>query len=167
MVTPNIGVNLDFSSGPKRNDPITGFKFLVLASGITAQFTNVTGLSEESEVINYREGADPVRYRKYPGITTYQNVSCQHGITRGLDLLEWRRLVAHYDSGPQADGVPPPSYRREVVVHIYEKGTTTPARSWFIHQAWPATLAANDLNAQASEIEIERMDLAHEGITWA
>ena len=43
--------------------------------------------------------------------------------------------------------------------------TQAPAASWQIINAWPTKYTAPDFNATASEIAIESIEIAHEGMT--
>ncbi len=43
--------------------------------------------------------------------------------------------------------------------------TQAPAASWQIINAWPAKYTAPDFNATASEVAIETLEIAHEGMT--
>ncbi len=40
-----------------------------------------------------------------------------------------------------------------------------PAASWQVINAWPTKYTAPDFNATASEIAVETLELAHEGMT--
>jgi len=64
------------------NDPFGPFNFLLEIDRIAkAGFTEVSGLSTETNVIEYREGSDPSA-RKLPGITKYSNITPKRGITK-------------------------------------------------------------------------------------
>ena len=56
---------------PRRNtDPFTSFNFVVEIDGIVkAGFSEVTGLNRETNVIDYREGADNLSVRKISGLS--------------------------------------------------------------------------------------------------
>ena len=41
----------------------------------------------------------------------------------------------------------------------------TPIATWQVINAWPTKYTAPDFNATSSEVAIETMELAHEGLT--
>ena len=151
------------------HDPFRGFKFRLTIPGIPAEvgFQKVSGLKEATEVVEYREGQDPVHKRKLPGLTVYDPITLSRGISSDVSLLTWRAAVAKFGSGGGfGDGVPPPEFRREVSINLYDKGdqNSKPSRQWKVYQAWPSELAVSDLNAEGSEILLESMVLVHEGL---
>lgn len=161
-----VGSALDASA----HDPYRGFKFKVLiggAGGTAIGFQSVTGLSEETEVVEYREGTDPITMRKLPGLTSYDDIVLSRGLSKSRFLLEWRKQVAHHSDSDKglADGIPAPNFRKPVTVQLFDKGdpNTSPVSEWEIFQAWPSALEISDLDAGSSDLVIETVTLAHEG----
>src|SRR5262249_60821423 len=57
-------------------DPFANFNFLVESGGlIQAGFSECTGLNSETNVIEYREGADDTTVRKLSGLSKFGNVT--------------------------------------------------------------------------------------------
>jgi len=138
-----------------RRDPFHGFNFRVEIDGVAvAAFTECTGLSSETEVVEYREGGD-FRVRKLPGLTKYANLVLRRGITLDRTLWEWRQQVIN----GRAE-------RRSCSVILLDTERQEVAR-WNIVEAWPAKWVGPDLNAQSNEVAIETLELAHEGLEWA
>jgi len=155
-------------------DPFRSFKFSVVVNGAgNAQigFQKVSGLKESSDVVEYREGNQPVWKMKLPGLTNYDPVTLTKGATNNNFLFAWREGVARYGSdGGIGDGVPAGAertgFRRTVDISLYDKGepNTKPVRQWRLHLAWPSELSVSDLNAEGSEVLIETLVLQHEGL---
>jgi phage tail-like protein len=163
-------------------DPLRGFKFSVVIPGISASigFQKVTSLKESTDVVEYREGTDPIFKRKLPGLSVYDPVVFSNGVTNSTELLEWRQQVAGYanfqpNGGGDGDGIPqsddPTGFRRDVTVYVYDKGSASgqsgsesPTRWWLLHSAWPQSLAISDLNAEGSEVIIQTLELVHTGL---
>ncbi len=149
-----------------RKDPYQGFKYRVVIDGfVHAGFRKVTGLKEETEISEYREGTDPVTMNKLPGLTGYDNIVCDRGKAAHDDLYQWRRDIVRIEEsgnlGP--DGLPPPDFRRQVIIEVYDKGGNL-AKAWEIFHAWPAIYEAADaIDAGSSDPMIETMELANEG----
>ena len=137
-----------------RRDPFKNYSFLVEIDGIaSAAFKSVSGLGAEVEVIDYREGSDPVSSsRKLPGRVKYPNVTLKRGLTASRDLWDWWQSVV--DGGVQ---------RRNVAIVLLDDART-PVLRWLLRNAWIARIEASELDASKNEIAIESIELAHEGL---
>ncbi len=137
-----------------RRDPFKSYSFLVEIDGIaSAAFKSVSGLGAEAAVIEYREGSDPVSSsRKLPGRVTYPNVTLKRGITASRDLWQWWQTVA--DGAVQ---------RRNVAIVLLDD-SRTPVLRWLLRNAWIARIEASELEASKSEVAVESVELAHEGV---
>ena len=137
-----------------RRDPFKNYSFLVEIDGIaSAAFKSVSGLAAEAEVIEYREGSDPVSSsRKLPGRVRYPNVTLTRGITTSLDLWNWWLTVAEGRVE-----------RRNVAIVLLDD-SGTPALRWLLHRAWIAKIEGPSLHARGNEVAIASVELAHEGL---
>lgn len=137
-----------------RRDPFKSYSFLVEIDGIaSAAFKSVSGLGAEAEVIEYREGSDPVSSsRKLPGRVKYPNVTLKRGLTASRDLWQWWETVA--DGAVQ---------RRNVAIVLLDD-SRTPVLRWLLRNAWIARIEASELEASKNEVAVESVELAHEGL---
>lgn len=137
-----------------RHDPTPAFNFLVEIDGIvTAGFSECSGLSSETDVIEYREGNErTLGVRKIPGLTRYGNVTLRRGITTNRDLWDWRQTVI--------DGQ---VSRRTVAITLLDE-SATPVMRWSLREAWIAKIEGPHLRARGNEVAIESIELAHEGL---
>ena len=138
-----------------RDDPYTGFNFLVEIDGITvAAFKQVSGLGSETEVIEYRAGSDKANtVRKLPGLTRYANIVLKRGVTKDAQLWNWRKTVEQ--------GI---ADRRNGSIVLLDEARSEILR-WHFSNGWVAKFSGPDLNAQANEVAIETIEIAHEGLT--
>lgn len=134
--------------------PYRGFNFTVEIDGIaSAQFEEVTVPEAEITVVEYREGADPTSgTRKLPGRVRYGNVVLKRGVTGDLALFEWFRATAAGDFQPRAVSI------------VLLDATRQPVIRWNVSEAWPTKYDVSDLKAKSSEVVIELLELANEGI---
>jgi phage tail-like protein len=137
-----------------RRDPFKNYSFLVEIDGIaSAAFKSVSGLAAEAEVIEYREGSDPLSSsRKLPGRVRYPNVTLTRGITTSQDLWDWWQTVV--DGGVE---------RRNVAIVLLDD-SRTPVLRWLLRNAWIAKIEGPNLHAGGNEVAIESIELAHEGL---
>jgi phage tail-like protein len=137
-----------------RRDPFKNYSFLVEIDGIAAaSFKTVSGLSAEVELLEYREGSDPVSSsRKLPGRIRYPNVTLRRGLTTSSDLWDWWTSVS--EGG---------AYRRNVAIKLLDD-SHTPVLSWRLRNAFPVKFELSELDASKNEVAIESIELAHEGL---
>jgi phage tail-like protein len=136
-----------------RNDPYAAFNFLVEIDGVTvAGFSECSGLSSETDPIEYREGKENITVRKLPGLVKYSNITLKRGFTQGKELWQWRKQVL--------DGK---TQRRSGTVTLLDEGRK-PALRWNFREGWPRKLDGPTLNAKTNEVAIETLEIAHEGL---
>jgi phage tail-like protein len=142
---------------PARRDPFKNYSFLVEIDGIASSaFKSVTGLAAEAEVIEYREGSDPVSSsRKLPGRVRYPNVRLSRGLTTSRDLWDWWETVANGTVE-----------RRNVAITLLDD-SRTPVLRWLLREAWVAKFEAPEFDASKNEVAIETIELAHERLELA
>ena len=140
-------------ASPTRNDPFKDYSFLVEIDGIAhAAFSDVSGLSAEAEVIEYRSGADLTSTRKLPGRVRYGNVTLKRGLTTSRELFDWWTTVVNGNL-----------QRRNVAVVLLDDARQ-PVLRWLLHSAWIAKIEFGSLHAKGNDVLIESVELAHEGL---
>jgi phage tail-like protein len=138
--------------------PMTSLHFQVSwgDSKNTSSFSEVSGLTMEAEVIEYRDGTDvSLTTRKTPGLKKYGNVSLKRGIMpaeSGNGLYEWYNTIK---AGTVA--------RRPVTISLLNE-QHEPVMTWKIKDAWPVKVEGPGLNATGNEIAIETLEFVHEGL---
>jgi phage tail-like protein len=135
--------------------PLPAFHFLVTigaADALKGAFSEVTGLSSETQVIEYRHGSSPVFSPiKMPGITKVGNVTLKRGIFKS-DNSFW-----NWYSSMQQNTIK----RQNVVIALLdEKSTTT--MQWTLTKAWPTKITGADLRNEGNEVAVETIELAYE-----
>jgi phage tail-like protein len=141
----------------QRNDPYRNFGFLVEIDGLASSAFSEVELPESSiEVIEYREGSDPLSSsRKLPGRVRYGNIVLKRGLTKNNDLWNWWNTVRN----GKAD-------RRDGAVVLLDS-ERQPVLRWVFRDAWPCKYTAPSLNAQGNDVVIEELELAIEGLELA
>jgi phage tail-like protein len=136
-----------------RQDPLTSFNFIIDIQGIRAGFSEVSGLSTETDVIEYREGSENITVRKVPGKAKYANINLKRGYTEnGKDLWEWRKSV-----------IEGRTERRSGTITLLDEARQ-PALVWRFYEAWPNKWAGPGFNAKNNDVAIEEFEIAHEGL---
>jgi phage tail-like protein len=134
-------------------DPYGSYRFLVEIDGITrASFQECTGFDSTVEIKEYREGGDNATVRKLPGQAKYSNIQLKWGMTDDVDLYQWHRRALEGEI----------ERKNGSIVLLDRKGEEV-AR-WDFERAWPTKWDGPDLNAETSDLAIEMLEIAHEGI---
>lgn len=141
-----------------RKDPYGNYNFLVEIQGIVrAAFHEASGFDSAIDVIEHREGGDNITTRKLPGMVKYSNISLKWGMTDDHELYDWHRQWA---SGA------PEAARRSGSVILTDRQGQEQIR-WNFKDAWPAKWVGPSFSAEGSDLAIESLELAHEGLVRA
>lgn len=136
-------------------DPLGNFNFQIEISGVTiADFAEVTGLSLETEVIEYRHGADSV-VRKVPGLHRAGDITLKRGSTGTKALWDWYKSVL---SG---------TFDRKDMSIVLLDETHTEVMRWNLFEAWPRKYVAPALDGLGNSAAIEEIVIVSERIELA
>ena len=134
--------------------PVPVFHFTVQWGGSQIGFSEVSGLTLETEVIEYRNGAS-VYFGKIrmPGLKKYGNITLKRGImSADNELFQW--LNSTRMSKPE---------RRDLTISLLNE-EHDPVIVWKVNNCWPVKVEGPSLKSDGNEIAIESIELAHEGI---
>jgi len=134
--------------------PMPAYHFLVEWGGTRVGFIEVSGLEITTDLIEHRDGADPNQVaHKMPGLTRYKNIVLKRGILKGdNDFFNWMNTK----NLNQVE-------RRDIVIQLLNENHE-PVIIWRAVNAFPVRLSGPVLNANTSEVAIEELELAHEGL---
>ncbi len=137
------------------NYPLAAYHFKVDWGGTRLGFSEVSGLSIEHDVIDYRDGSSPEYSSiKMPGLPKYTNITLKRGIMKGdNEFFQWTKTV----QGSKVE-------RRDVTISLLNEQHES-VMTWKIKDAWPVKLEYLPLKADSSDVAIEVLELAHEGLT--
>jgi len=149
-----------------KTDPYKNFFFKVSfdASGSNpvAGINKVSGISKKTDSITYRQGGDPLTGSLTPGLTTYDPITLEQGVTQSAEFNAWANLTA--PNNPKLKGYDP-NPRKDITIDLYnEEGSKV--MSYTINNCWVSKYQAlPDLDAGANAIAIQTITLQHEGWT--
>ena len=137
----------------ERTDPYSAFNFLVEIDGVTvAGFSECSGLTNETDPIDYREGPEETRVRKLPGLRKFPMIVLKRGFTDNRDLWDWRKTVI--------DGR---TERQTGVISLLNEAREPALRFNFV-EGWPSKWEGPTFNAKTNEVAIETLEICHEGL---
>ena len=134
--------------------PYGKFRYKVEIDGITAGgFSEVTGFDASIDVMEYREGDMVQTPMKIPGLKKYGNITLKKGLADSMALYEW------LDKGITGE------VERKTITITLLDATESAVASWRVINAWPVKYPGPDFNATSSEVAVETLEVAHEGMT--
>ncbi|HVZ42087.1 MAG: phage tail protein [Bacteroidetes bacterium] len=135
--------------------PTPAFHFTVQWGGTRVGFTEVSGLTQENQPIEYREGSS-LDYAtiKMPGMPKNGNITLKRGIMKAdNEFANWLSTV-------KLNTVE----RRDLVISLLNE-EHQPVMTYKVHNAFPVKVEGPGLKSTGNEVAIESIELAHEGLT--
>lgn len=136
-----------------RSDPLRSFRFRLEIDGVQrAGFSECTGFDRSIDAIDYRQGSEPARARKLPGLAKYGNVILERGLTDSTELYDWHRQIVNGDQ-----------VRKNVAIVVVDEQGSEQAR-FEILEAWPCKYDSTELDAKSNDVGVETLELCNEGV---
>ena len=133
----------------------SNFHFIAEWGGSRTDFLEISGLSIETEILEYRDGASPDVIIKTPGQKKYANLVLRRMIKKGdSEFYTWMNTA-------QGSSV----LKRNVIIKLLNKKNER-VMSWKAANAWPVKFEAADLKGNANEVAFETLELTHDGLTF-
>ena len=139
-----------------RLDPLPAFNFVVQlietdgAVRTVAGFNECSGLESTLEIAEYQEGGVNDRVRKFPTRFSFSNITLKRGITLDPVLREWHNNLLQGQT-----------QRRDGLILLLNEARL-PVLAWKFEKGLPTKWSGPGLNAAASEVSIETLEIAHE-----
>lgn len=118
-----------------------------------AAFCACDGLELRREIIRARDGADPTNVRLLPGAESFGNVILRRGMTSSFDLWDWWERVRRGQAA-----------RATCDIVVLSPDLAQERVRFRLYRCLPVKLTGPALNAAGSDIAIESLELACEGI---
>ncbi len=138
--------------------PIPRFHFLVFLGNQDAiAFQEVSGLDTEYDQIEYRGGNNPqFQVNKMPNIKKHSDITLKKGMFKG------DTSTFDYFSRVKMNTV----VKETVIIQLLDE-EDKPLFTWTLQNAFPKKVSGTNMNAKTSEVAIEELVLAHEGISMS
>jgi phage tail-like protein len=147
-----------FTVNATRFDPYKDFKFRVKWDGRTvAGVSKVSALERTTEVIEHRDGGDPSSGRRLPGMSRYEPITLERGLSHDGEFENWAGLVL------SAGGAQPRKYRKDVRLELLDEAGQV-MLAYTIFRCWPSQyVAVPDLDEETVLFAFESLVLENEG----
>ena len=127
-------------------------------SGTTevAHFVECSGLKSSTQVFEFEEGGLNGRTHKRVGQSRWENITLRYATNASTQLLEWRDkyLQDQFEERMKFSGS---------IALMNNHGDVV--RRWHFSNAWPVSWEGPSLAAGGSELAVEALEIAHDGLT--
>ena len=150
-----------FTVNTQRIDPYKNFKFRVVWDGQpVAGISKVSGLKRTTEVVSHRDGGDLSTKRLSPGVSSFEPITLERGITHDNAFEEWA-IKTYSIEGDAAVSLK--DFRKDITIELYNlQGTKV--RAWQVFKCWVSEFTSvPELDANANAIAFETIVLQNEG----
>lgn len=135
-----------------RKDPYSSFRFLIEVEGIIAGgFTDVSGLSIQTEVDSIREGGVNDFEYKLPRGTKYTDITLKRGLI-DWELYNWYKDVINGKIN-----------RKSGAIYLLDHQGNQ-VMDWYFFEAYPVKWDVSSFNATSNTVASETVVLTHHGV---
>jgi phage tail-like protein len=135
-----------------QTDPYRGYRFRVEFDGVQqGGFSRVKGLMRETRHESYREGGVNDYEHKLASLTAYGPLVLERGLA-DTTLWDWH------------DDVVGGTIQRKKISVILMDETGEEVWRWHADDAFPVKWSVGDLDASASQVTVESVEFAHQGL---
>jgi len=151
-----------FSVNSYRFDPYRNFKFKIKWDNEYVAGLNKCGaLKKSTEVVEFRDGGDTSTNRKMPGMTKYEPITLEAGVTHDTVFEDWANLVNNFQ-GDAAMSLK--DFRKDQIVLDVFNLQGTKVLSYIIYRCWVSEYQAlPELDASGNSVMIQTLTLQNEG----
>lgn len=148
-----------FTVNPTRFDPYKSFMFRVAWDGqYVAGMSKMSALKRTTAAVTHRDGGDPSHERKSPGVTKYDAVTLERGVTHDPEFEKWATLV-HDLKRPQSLA----HFRKDLIVDLFNESGQK-VLSYKLLRCWVSEYQAlPQLDASSAAVAIETIKIELEG----
>ncbi|MFP4598906.1 MAG: phage tail protein [Persicimonas sp.] len=146
-------------------DPYKNFKFKVFFGESTdpvAGISKVSALTRSTEVIEHRSGGDPSSPRKAPGLTKFEPITLERGVTHDTEFEKWANKV-WYVGGSDGKEVSLADFRKDMRIEMYNEAGQK-VLAYKVYDCWVSEYQAlPELDANGNAVAIQTLKLENQG----
>lgn len=150
-----------FSVNAYREDPYRNFKFKIKwDNDYVAGLSKCGALKKSTDVVDWREGGDPSHSRKLPGLTKYEPITLEAGVTHDTAFEEWASKVNNFEAD---SAMSLKDFRKDITIEVCNlQGETV--LGYNVYRCWVSDYQAlPELDASGNAIMIQTITLQNEG----
>lgn len=159
---PLLSYNFQVALQDSKDDSGVGLGTVALSTAglrTMAAFSEVSGLEMTMEVEEYASGGINDHTLKFPGRVKWSNLVMRRGLLAKRDPIDGSDLWTWYQGYLDGHGV-----RRDGLIILCDE-QRKPRLTWSFRRGLPMKWTGPQMNAGQSQVAVEAIEIAHEGIT--
>lgn len=146
-----------------RIDPYQTSKFRIFWDGrCVAGVSKVGAFKRTTELLETRAGGDVSSIKKAPGITKFEGITLERGITHDVEFEQWANKTWNISNGFGAE-VSLKDFRKNFTLEMYNEAGQVVLR-YNVFRAWVSEFQqVPELDAMSGAVAIEMIKIEHEG----
>lgn len=150
-----------FAVNAYREDPYRNFKFKVKWDNeYVAGLSKCGALKKTVDVVDWRVGGDPSHGHKLPGMTKYEAITLEAGVTHDVAFEEWANKVNNFSADA---AMSLKDFRKDIVIDVFNLQGSL-ALSYIVYRCWVSEFQAlPELDASGNAVMIQTVTLQNEG----
>jgi phage tail-like protein len=127
-----------------------------------AGVSKVSGLKRTTAVVKYRCGGDPSTSFKEPGLTEYDPITLERGVTHDPAFEQWAGKVWQLGAALGSE-VSLKDFRKDIIIELYNEAGQK-VQAYNVYRCWVSEYQAlPDLDANANAVAIQHIKIENEG----
>lgn len=153
----------EFVVNPHRHDPYKNFKFRVKWDGkYVAGVCKVSGLKRTTQVIEHRDGGDPSSAHKMPGLTEFEAITLERGVTHDTEFERWANKTWNHGAGLGSE-VSLKDFRKDIVIELLNEAGQL-ALAFLVYRCWVSEYCVlPNLDSNSNSVAFESIRIENEG----
>jgi len=142
-----------FTVNPTRLDPYKSYMFRVKWDGVyVAGLSKMSALKRTTTPVVHRDGADPSREHKSPGVTKYEAVTFGRGRSHDPEFEKWAN-----DVDTTENPISLKNFRKDLLVDVFNESGQK-VMSYKLNRCWVSEYQAlPQLDAASASVAIEML----------
>ncbi|MDX1437191.1 MAG: phage tail protein [Anaerolineales bacterium] len=151
----------EFTVNTHRFDPYKNFKFRIKWDGkYVAGVSKISPLKRTTEVVTHREGGSPSTSRISPGLTKFEPITLERGLTHDSEFEDWANLV--YSMGGDSE-ISLKNFRKDIIIELFNEAGQL-VKAYRVYRCWVSEYQAlPEMDANTNATAIELIVLQNEG----
>lgn len=140
-----------------REDPVGHHYFALEIDGVeVAHFQGCKGLKTSAEVFEIEEGGLNDRVHRFAGPSSFEHVTLEVATSASGALADWRERCRRGDHDSRSSGA----------ITLYDTDGQAVSRFELVGM-WPVRWSGPSLDSGDSQLAVEELEIAHEGLRVA
>ncbi len=143
--------------------PYLNHKFQIVIDGkCVAGVSKISGLTRKTNPVKFRDGAQTSHSFVSPGLTEYEPITLERGVTQDIEFEKWANKVWSLANAKENESSLK-DFRKDVTIELHNEAGQK-VLAYKVYRCWVSEYTAlPDLDASANAVAIQKLKLENEG----